>query len=181
MSCCGTWSGSMHNVHITLQELQAVTLMLHKVTFQLTNEVVALHLDTSTAKAYLCKQCGTASILLSRLVCHILNLANNYSIAPHPAYIYTFLNVEANYLSWSQLIPKWHLLPHIAQAAFSLESARGGSVGILVYQSMSGLLHLGKSPITGIIGVECFQRALELSGELCVSSSCFSLWFYQSS
>ena len=50
------WSGSMHKVHITLQELQPVALMLHIMAFCLSGKVVALHLDNSTVKVYLCHQ-----------------------------------------------------------------------------------------------------------------------------
>ena len=33
---------------------------------------------------------------------------------------HTFLNVEADYLSWDQLLPEWHLLPQVAHATFCL-------------------------------------------------------------
>ena len=35
--------------------------MLHKMAFMLSGKVVALHLDNSTTKTYLCNQVGTAS------------------------------------------------------------------------------------------------------------------------
>ena len=54
VSCCGMWYGSKHEVHITLQELQTVAFILHKMAFQLSNQVVALYLDNSTAKTYSC-------------------------------------------------------------------------------------------------------------------------------
>ena len=73
--------------------------MLHKMAFQLSNEMVALHLDNSMAKAYLCSQDGTAPLFLSRLACSILNLANKHGITLIPACIPTHLNVEANHLS----------------------------------------------------------------------------------
>ena len=57
----------MCRAHIGLQQLQAVALMLHRMVFTLPGKVVALHLDNSTAKAYLCNQCGTVSSFLSRL------------------------------------------------------------------------------------------------------------------
>ena len=110
----------MHRVHIALQELQAVELMLYKMAFQLSGKVIALYLDNSTAKAYLCNQGGTAFAFLSRLACHILNLANKYDITLIPAYIPIYLNVEAAYLSLGRLVPQWHLLPCIAQAAIQL-------------------------------------------------------------
>ena len=50
ISCCGTWSGSMSKIHVVLQELQAVALMLHKMTFQLSSKVAALHLDNISTK-----------------------------------------------------------------------------------------------------------------------------------
>ena len=51
----------MCRAHITMQELQAVAMMLHRMAFQLSGKVVALYLDNSTAKAYLCNQGGRAS------------------------------------------------------------------------------------------------------------------------
>ena len=65
ISCCGTWSSFMHMVLIALQELQAVALMPCKMAFWLSNKVVALHLDNSTAKVYLYNQMDTASLFLS--------------------------------------------------------------------------------------------------------------------
>ena len=41
---------SMFRAHIALQELQAVVMMLHKMGFHLSDKMVALHLDNSTAK-----------------------------------------------------------------------------------------------------------------------------------
>ena len=91
----------MCKVHIALQELQAVVLMLHKVAFWLSGKVVALHLDNSTAKAYLYNQGCTAPLFLSRLAYHILNLVDKHGITLIPAYIPTHLNVEADSLQGS--------------------------------------------------------------------------------
>ena len=55
--CCGTWHGSMHQVHVALQELQAFALVLCKMAFWLSSKVVALHLNNSN-------QGGTASLFL---------------------------------------------------------------------------------------------------------------------
>ena len=60
------------------------------------------------------------SLFLSRLACCMLNLADKHGIILIPAYISTHLNVEADYLSMGQLVPKWYLLPCIAQAACHL-------------------------------------------------------------
>ena len=116
----GSWSGSVCRAHITLQDLQAIAMMLHRMAFCLSGKVVALHLDNSTTKAYLCNQDGTVSPLLSKLACLILSLTNKHVITLIPTYIPTHLNVEADYLSQGQMLWEWHLLPQVAQAAFHL-------------------------------------------------------------
>ena len=67
LSVSGACSGSLSRAHIALQELQAIAIMLHRMAFCLSGKVVALHLDNSTAKAYLCNQGGIVSPFLSRL------------------------------------------------------------------------------------------------------------------
>ena len=69
LSVCGSWSGSLCRAHIALQELHTVTMMLCRMAFHLSGKVVALYLDNSTEKAYLCNQDGTISPFLSRLAC----------------------------------------------------------------------------------------------------------------
>ena len=120
LSIHGAWSGSLYRAHIALQELQAVAIMLCRMAFHLSGKVVALHLDNSTAKVYLCNQGGTVSPFLSRLACQILSLTDKHGIALLPAYIPTHLSVEADFLSWDWMLPEWHLLPQVAQAAFHL-------------------------------------------------------------
>ena len=120
LSVSGTWSGSLSRVHIAMQELQAVAVMLCRMAFHLYGKVVALQLDNSTAKAYLCNQGGTVSPFLSRLACWILSLTDKHGITLLPAYIPTHFNVEADFLSRDRLLPEWHLLPQVAQAAFPL-------------------------------------------------------------
>ena len=88
--------------------------------FHLSGKVVALHLDNSTAKVYLCNQHSTVSPFLYRLACWILSLTDKHGITLLPAYILTHLNVEADYQSWDQLLPDWHLLPQVVEAAFCL-------------------------------------------------------------
>ena len=116
----GSWSGSLFKAHIALQELQTVAMMLHRMAFCLSGKVVSLHLENSTAKAYLCNQGGTVSPFLSRLACQILSLTDKHGITLLPAYIPIHLNVEADCLSQDRLLPEWHLLPQVAQAAFHL-------------------------------------------------------------
>ena len=102
----GSWSGSLCRAHIALQELQDVAMMLCRMAFCPSGKVVALHLDNSTAKAYLCNQGGTVSPFLSRLACWILSVTKKHGITLIPAYISTHLNVEADYLSWNRLLPE---------------------------------------------------------------------------
>ena len=116
----GLWSGSLCRAHITLQELQAISMMLYRMAFHLSSEVVALHLDNSTAKAYMCNQGGTVSPFISKLACQILSLTDKHGITLIQAYILTHLNVEADYLSQDQLLPEWHHLPQVAYAAIHL-------------------------------------------------------------
>ena len=80
--------------------------MLFDMAFQLFSKVVALHINNSIAKAYLCNQGGTVSPFLSKLACHILNLTKKHVIILIPAYITTHLNVKANYFSQGQLVPE---------------------------------------------------------------------------
>ena len=107
LSFCRTWSGSIYNVHIALQEIQKSVLMLCRMAFSSGN-VVALHLDSSAAKAYLCNKESTMSLFLSRLACCILNLTNKHSITLIPAYMHTHLNVQASHLSQERLALEWH-------------------------------------------------------------------------
>ena len=99
LSVSRSWSGFLWRAHIALQEFQVVDMMFCRMAFHLPGKVVALHLDNSTAKAYLCNQGGTISPFLSRLACQILSMINKHSITFNSAYIPTHLNVEAIYLS----------------------------------------------------------------------------------
>ena len=80
LSFHAVWSDSMHEAHITFQELHAIGLMLCRMAFCLSGKMVALQLDNSTTKAYLCDQDVRVFLSLSRLACHILNLANKHGI-----------------------------------------------------------------------------------------------------
>ena len=51
----------MYRAHISLQDYQAIAMMLHRMAFHLSGEVVTLHLDNSTEKTYLCNQGCTVS------------------------------------------------------------------------------------------------------------------------
>ena len=83
LSVSSSWSGSLCRAHIALREFQA--MILHWMAFHLSGKMVALHLDNSTAKAYLCNQCGTVSPFLSRLACQIPSLTDKHGITLIPA------------------------------------------------------------------------------------------------
>ena len=93
----GSWLGSLCRAHIALQKLQAIAMMLCRMAFHISGKVVALHLDNSTAKTYLCNEGGTVSPFLSRLVCWILSLTDKHGITLIPGYIST-------HLMWREII-----------------------------------------------------------------------------
>ena len=145
--------------HIALQELQAIAMMLCRMAFCLSGKVVALHLDNNTAKAYLCNQGGTVSPFLSRLACWILSLNNKHGITLIPAYIPIHLNVDADYLSWDQMLPEWHLPPKVAQTAFHLWGLP--EVDLLPSSHVSQYQHYNtlESPLPlGALGLNAFNH-----------------------
>ena len=106
VSCCGIWSGSMHKVHIASHELQAVAFMLHEMAFQLSIMVVALYLDRSTAKAYLCNTGSTASLFSIQVSMPHFESGQQVWYYSHSG-IHTYhISLEADYLSRGQLVPK---------------------------------------------------------------------------
>ena len=63
---------------------------------------------------------------------------------------------------------------HSTSIIVTLRSTGSGFVEILMYQSLSELLHLLESTTFGSHRVECFQLSLEELGDLCIFSSCLS-------
>ena len=88
----------MHKVHITLEELQAVALMLDRMAFSISSKVIALHWIIKLQKHIYVIQV-VQCLFLSRLGSYILNLADKHSITLIAVYIPNHLNVECNYLS----------------------------------------------------------------------------------
>ena len=170
-----SWSGSVCRAHIDLQEFQVISMMLHSIAFHVSGKVVALHLDKSTAKAYLCNQGGTVPPFLSRLACWILCLTDKHRTALIPTYIPTHLNVEASYLSQGQLLLEWHLLPHMPHAAFHLWGLP--EVDLLASSHTTQCQHYYtlETPLPlGALGLNAFYHPWMFSGKLLVSSSCIS-------
>ena len=172
LSILDTWSGSMCSVYIVLQRLQAVAPVLHQMAFHFTDKVVALHLDKSTAKAYICNQDGTVSLFLSKLACCILHLADMQGITLIPVYIHTHLGVEADWISWWKLVQEWYLFPHIACTAFWLWSQP--EVDLLA-SSNTNQCHLYYTPenqlILGALGLTAFHHPWQFQGSYISSST----------
>ena len=171
LSVSGAWSSSLSRAHVALQELQAVVIMLCRMAFHLSGKVVVLHLDNSTAKAYLCDQGGTVSPFLSRLACQILSLTDKHGITLLPAYIPTHLNVKADFLSRDQMFLEWYLLPQVAQATFHLWGLPEVDLWHLLILLSATIISFWKLHCLWGPGVECLQPSLEISGKFCVSSS----------
>ena len=95
---------------------------------------------------------------LSRLACWILSLTDKHGINLISAYIPTHLNVGADYLSHDWMLPEWHLLHHVAQAAFHLWGLPEVDLLASPYHSMPALSHLGISITSGGLGIEFFNH-----------------------
>ena len=70
----------MCKAHIALQEHQAIAMVLHRMVSHLSGKVVALHLDNSTVKAYLCNQGGTVSPFFLVWLAWILSPTDKHGI-----------------------------------------------------------------------------------------------------
>ena len=172
LSVIGFLSGSLCRAHITLQELQAVAMMLHRMVFYLSGKVVALHLDNSTAKAYLCNQDYTVSPFLSRLACLIQCLTDKPGITPIPAYIPAPPQFGGTLSVLGSVTSGVAPSPSGGSCSFlPLGPSRGGPTSIFSFYSMPALFHLGNATTSGGLEVECLQLSLDFSGRLCVSSS----------
>ena len=159
LSFSGAWSCSLCRAHIALQELQAVAILLCRMVLCLSGKVVVLHLDNSTAKAYLCNQDGTVSPFLSRLACWILSLTDKHGITLLPVYIPTHLNVEADYLSQDWLLLEWHLLPQVAKAAFCLLRLAEGDLLALSHSTQCQHYFTLETPLpVGVLGLNAFSH-----------------------
>ena len=62
---------------------------------------------------------------------------------------------------------------HCPNCISTLGSTRVGSVGIIMFWTVSGVLHLEKST-SGGLGVEYIQSSLDILGKLCLSTYCIS-------
>ena len=110
--------------------------------------------------------------------CWILSLSDKYSINLVTAYIPTHLYVEANYLSWGQLLQEWHLplrwpkqlLPFgVYQRWICWHPPMPLNVSIITPWK--------HHYIWGCWG-ECLQPSSDVSGKLCVASCIGSSYIF---
>ena len=148
-------------------------MMLHRMAFCLSGKVVALHLDNSTAKGICVIK--MAQCLLIFPGWQILGLTYKQSITFIPAYIPTHLNVEADYLTQGWLLPKWHILLQMAQAAFCLWGLP--ETGLLTSCCTTQCQHYYtlETPLPlEALGLNAFNHPWIFQVMLCVSFSCIS-------
>ena len=133
--------------------------MLHRMAFRLSGKVVALHLDNSTAKAYLCNQGGTVSPFLSRLACGILSLTDKHGITLLPS-IHSYPPQCGGRFSVSGLAASG-VAPSTSGGSGSflpLGPSTGGPAGIFSFYSMPALFHFGNSTASGALGLNAFSH-----------------------
>ena len=152
LSVSGSWTGSMCRAHIALQELQTITMMYKEwlspclVGWLLCIWITELQQLTCVIKVVQCL------LFLpgwsARYWVWLTQYYSYSSIHSYPSLCGGWLN-----LSWGQLLLEWHLLPQMAQAAF----------------------HLWGLPEVDLLAYSCTtQPSLDISGKICVSSSCIS-------
>ena len=156
--CSAIWHSSSYKVLIPLQELMAVVDMC-KMAFWLSGNMVSLHLDNDTAKAYICIQSGTISSFSFLTNLLLFNLADKHGINLIAVYIHACsFNVESNSLMekvGSRVAP---VSFHGSGSISTLGSAEVRALAILTYQSVSALLHLGKSTISWSLWLNAFNH-----------------------
>ena len=98
-------------------------------------------------------------LFFSRLSCWILSLTDKHGITLLSAYIPTHLIVEADYLSWDQLLLEWHLLSQVAEAAFCLWGLP--EINLLVFSRSTQCQHYFtlETPLPlGALGLNAFSH-----------------------
>ena len=110
------WSQEEAELHINVLELIAAKEAIFKLAIK--GDIIRLHLDNKTASAYIKKQGGTKSNILSREACNLWGWCmsqNIHLLEPH--WIPTGENVEADFLSRHKL-ETWEL--ELNQQIFNL-------------------------------------------------------------
>ena len=118
LSVHGFWTREDQTYHINFLELKTVYYAVCHWKVEMSNQIVALQLDNTTAVAYLLKEGGTQSMSLCKLASEILILSEFLSIDLRPSYLPGRMNMEADALSRHQDLSEWMLDPVIAQNLF---------------------------------------------------------------
>ena len=141
--------------------------MLHRIAFHLSDKVVALHLENAKTDLYSCD--GTVSVVLYRLACHILSLADKHCLTLNFS-IHTYPFLCERWLLWGRLsqndmffLPwlKQHLLFGINWRSICWHPHIPINVSII-------------TPWRICHGVECFQTTLDIWSELYIFASYIS-------
>ena len=116
LSASGRWSRGQRSRHINSLELMAVENSLRSFQDRLEGRTVCVHINNRTALAYLAREGGTKSVLLSRLACRIL-LSQRHRITLIPVYVSGIGNTIADALSRGKET-QWHLSPMMVNRIF---------------------------------------------------------------
>ena len=151
----GSWPGSLCRAYIALQDFQA--MMLHGMAFHLSAKVVALHLDNSTVKAYLCNQGGTVSPFLSSLACWILSLTDKHGITLYSSIHFYPPQCGGRLSVPGSVASRVASSPSGGSCSFLLLGPYGGGPAGISSYSMPALLYLGNSTTCGALGLNAFS------------------------
>ena len=124
--------------------------------FWLSSKMVALHLDDSTAKAYLCNQGGTASTFFP-------DKPATFWIWPTCLVLiffqHTYLPTSIWKISQVSLVPEWHHLPHTAEAAFQLWGQLGVDLLASSHTNQCQHYYTLENPLSlGVLGLSTFNH-----------------------
>ena len=116
----GSWSPIALRFSINHRELLVVLLAVCGFLHLLTNQLVALFSDNTTALSYLCKEGGTRSSSLNSVAQAILRLCEAHAVRLLPQFIPGRLNILADSLSRGSqvLCSEWTLCREVCQELF---------------------------------------------------------------
>ena len=116
----GLWSqAERRTCHINLLELRALKLVLLRLAPYISNRVVKLECDNSTAVCYLNKQGGTRSLPLCQEAVELHRWLISHNVTVFAVHRPGVNNELADYLSRNRPDPtEWSLNPHVAQLLF---------------------------------------------------------------
>ena len=117
LSASGRWSRGQRSRHINSLELMAVENSLRSFQDRMEGRTVCVQIDNRITVAYLAKEGGTKSVLLSRLACRILLWCQRHRVTLIPVYVRGIGNTIADALSRGKET-QWHLSPTMVDRIF---------------------------------------------------------------